>query len=386
MGITKEKTKAKAEALETALEVVDDKAKGKPKAVAGGSDEVTAALIKSKGEGVVIKGTQIPQVKRIPFGVFELDLATGGGVPRGRTTMIYGPESSGKTNSALKLGAYVQKYDPPECNRVVFADLENTLNTDWAATLGVDPDQLIVFRPGYGEEAVDGIEAYLRAPDVSMVIMDSLAVLTPIKEVQQSTETGLMGSPAFLTKRLANKIALALTDRARQNPHHLPTMIVLNQIRYKVGVVYGDPEVIPGGQAMKFLSSLTLRMSGKNLVDKNEHPDLPTYKSTKVIIKKAKIPVRAAEVEYDLAMQPTESLSVGESNSWNAVSGHLKIMAYLKKDKGSWVLFGESYDTLAPIYERYAVDEVFRLKCQKTVIEALDTKTMLVAAQGAANE
>ena len=344
---------------------------------------VLKGILKTKGEGVAIKAKDIANVERIPTGIFEFDLLTGGGFPRGRQSIIYGPESSGKTNHCLAAVAQAQKL-PAHCNKCVWVNLEGTFDPTWAARFGIDLDELIVINPGYGEEAVDLTEAVMKADDVVLVIVDSLAVMVSTKELDQSAEKFDVGTSAILVKRLVNKIAVGMGIEGRRG--HAPAVVFVNQTRFKIGVMMGDPETMPGGQAMKFNSSLTVRLSGKNVVEKAFHPDLPAFKHTKTVIKKAKIAVTGVEIEYDLAMMPLTNLSVGDTASWGNVSGRLKAAGLLTKiDKGQgWEVAGLTYSTLAQIQDHYYAENSFRLQLQNMVLALYADQFMIIEAAGAA--
>lgn len=338
---------------------------------------VLAAIKKEKGDKVCVAGSQIPDVERILTGCFEFDYYTGG-FPRGRLSIVYGPESSGKSNVCYLAAASAQK-GPEHCNKAVWVDLEGTFDPSWAIQFGVDVEKLIVIKPGYGEEAVDLIMAFLYASDVALVVVDSIAVMTAAKEVEKSAEGMDVGTASVLVKRLSNKIAICLSMEYRRG--HSPAVIFVNQTRFKIGVMFGDPETMPGGQAMKFLSSLTVRLYGKNEMVKTIHPDLPVYKATNAVIKKAKVPVRAMNFEYKMAMMQTDDLRVGQTDSWNTVCGYLKAHGQLVKgDKGGWTVLGVTYPTQVSIQEKYLFDPDYQAKLQALAISCTGAAKFLVEA------
>lgn len=354
----------------------------------GGSESsaIMKALVKSKGEGVFIQGNKIPVVERIATGLFEFDYYTGGGFPKGRLSIVYGPESSGKTNISLLAAATAQKF-PEECNKVVFVDLEGTFDPTWAEQFGVDTENLIVVKPGYGEEAVDVIDGLVRADDVALLIVDSIAVVTSAKEAEQSAEKFDVGTAAVLVKRLSNKLAIAFSLESRRG--HFPAVIFLNQTRFKIGVMFGDPETMPGGQTMKFLSSLTVRLYGKNKIAKDIHPDKPAFKDTNAVIKKAKVAINGSTFQYDMAMMPTGTLNVGESDSWATVAGHLRELDLIRKAAkgGGWeVELSDgsvlSYNTLTQIQDHYYSEKKFQHELQNIVVKRKSGQGFLLEAEG----
>lgn len=337
-------------------------------------DSIVRSIVKDKGARVIYTANNIPPVGRIPTGVFEFDLATGGGFPEGRLSIVYGPESSGKSNLAFKAGVAIQKRS--QYNKVVLFDLEGTADPKWLTAIGLDIDELVICRPGYGEEAADLIQAVVHAEDVGLIIIDSIAMMTATKEIEQSMEKFDVGTASLLIKRLTNKLAHAFAEESRRD--HFPAVIFINQRRYKIGVMFGDPETMSGGEAMKFLASLTIRLYGKNKMINSIHPSLPIFKETKAVIKKAKIGVCQIEFEYDMCMYPHGELRVGETDSFKTVLDNLKVMGAVEQVKGGWRYGTEVFPTQALMKTRYIEDLPFRLGMQAIVTESLSSKQFLV--------
>lgn len=346
-----------------------------PKATDAAS--IIAAIHKAKGKHTVTTATAIPKVLRQETGIFEFDFFTGGGFPRGRYTIVYGPESSNKTNICLKACARAQKRPAP-CNKAVWVDLERTFDPSWAAKMGVDIESLIVVSPSYGEEAVDIIDALVRADDVAILVVDSLAALVSSKEIGQSTETADVGASSLLTRRLVNKLMYAFGEEARKN--HFPCVVLVNQIRFKIGAgKFENPEIMPNGEAQKFLASLRVRMSASNKIVKEVNPNVHCIKETRCIIKKAKVGVISNSFSFDMWMMPSDGVTYGETQSWGTVQKYLKELQLLAKGKkDGWVLEGETYPTLAVIADRYEHDDEFKVHLQGLVIKAFDDQMLLV--------
>lgn len=287
------------------------------------------------------------------------------------------------TNICYCAAAQAQRLPAP-CNKVVWVDLEGTFSPDWAAQFGIDVEELIVVRPSYGEEAVDLVDALIRAEDVAMLVVDSLATVVSSKEIDQSVEKFDVGTASLLVKRLCNKLVIALATESKRG--HTPAVVLINQTRFKIGVMFGDPETMPGGQTMKFLSSLTVRLYGKNKIEKSISSELPAFKETTAVIKKAKVGVTKYNFDYDLCMFPHNGLIVGETRSWSTVSGYLKDLGHLKKaEKGTgWTLLGKTYQTLVMIQDMYEAEDSFKLQLQKMVIDSFKGKSFTVEADGAA--
>jgi recombination protein RecA len=359
---------------------------------AGESAAIIARLKKERGQSVLLTGAEVPMIKRIPTGIFEIDLALGGGIPEARISIIYGPEGSGKSNLCACLTASVQRRDPA-CNKVVWIDLEGTMDPSWMAQFGINMDELIVIKPSFGEEAGDILDALMRASDVGLVIVDSLAVLSASKESGSGGESGQtleafdVGTAAILTKRIVNKICWAFAAEHKRG--HYPGVVFINQTRFKIGVIMGDPESMPGGNAVKFNSSLTLRLYGKGKVDPKLHPTLPVVRMTTGTVKKSKVPVRQVKFEYDMVVVPVEkggvTLPVGSSDSWSLIKTRLQASEDIKPAKGGgYMLWGKFYKVLDEMRTAYYTDRAFQQKCQSTVLEGVKDVIMTVEASGAA--
>ena len=213
-------------------------------------DTCLGQIEKQFGKGAVMKLGQnaTMNVEAIPTGSLSLDIALGiGGVPRGRIIEIYGPESSGKTTVALHVVAQAQKLG----GNAVFIDVEHALDPVYAKALGVDIDSLLVSQPDTGEQALEICEALVRSGAIDVVVVDSVAALTPRAEIEGDMGDSHVGLLARLMSQALRKLAGSI---AKTNC----IVIFINQLREKVGVMYGNPETTPGGRALKFYSSVRL--------------------------------------------------------------------------------------------------------------------------------
>ena len=221
-------------------------ANGKKEAI----DEALKQIEKAYGEGSVMRLGNAPKIdiEVIPTGSLAVDMALGiGGLPRGRITEIYGPESSGKTTLTLHVIAEAQKLG----GEVAFIDAEHALDPNYAKNLGVDIDRLIVSQPDTGEQALEIAEALARSNAIDVIVIDSVAALVPKAEI-----AGVMGdSHVGLHARLMSQALRKLTSVIHKSN---TVVIFINQLREKVGVMYGNPEVTTGGRALKFYSSVRI--------------------------------------------------------------------------------------------------------------------------------
>ena len=212
----------------------------------------TVAMIeKQYGKGAIMKlgdATVNTDLEVIPTGCLSLDLALGvGGVPRGRIMEIYGPESSGKTTVALHIIAEAQKRG----GIAAFIDAEHALDAVYAANLGVNIDELYISQPDTGEQALDICESLVRSSAVDVIVVDSVAALTPKAEIEGDMGDTHVGLLARLMSQALRKLT-AITSRSKT------CVIFINQLREKVGVMFGNPETTPGGKALKYFASLRL--------------------------------------------------------------------------------------------------------------------------------
>lgn len=263
---------------------VEEKLNPKAKAV-----EETVKEIKERfGEGSIMRLGEAPRVDvdAIPTGALSLDLALGvGGIPKGRIVEIYGPESSGKTTLTLHVVAEAQKRG----GLAAFVDAEHALDPEYAKKIGVKIDDLLISQPDNGEQALDIVEALVRSGGVDVVVIDSVAALTPQAEIEGEMGDIQMG----LQARLMSKALRKITNLAAKSG---TTVIFTNQIRMKLGIMFGNPETTPGGNALKFFSSVRLDIRRiAQLKDKDQI--IGNRARVKVVKNKVAAPFRQAEFD-----------------------------------------------------------------------------------------
>ena len=245
-----------------------------------------AQIEKNCGKGAIMKmgSTDRVRVESIPTGAINLDAAIGvGGIPRGRVTEIYGPESSGKTTLCLHVVANAQKAG----GTAAYIDAEHALDTDYAAKLGVDVESLLVSQPDTGEQALEICEILVRSGAVDVIVIDSVAALVPKAEIEGDMGDSHVGLQARLMSQALRKLTGAI---ARSKT----SVIFINQLREKIGVMFGNPETTTGGKALKFYASVRLDIRRIGAIKKGEEV---TGNETRVKVVKNKVapPFREAE-------------------------------------------------------------------------------------------
>jgi recombination protein RecA len=261
-----------------------DENSGKKAAISGAIDQIREKF----GDGSIMKmgDARKMQIEAIPTGCLSIDMALGVlGVPRGRIIEIYGPESSGKTTLAQHIIAEAQKRG----GVAAFVDAEHALDPDYARKIGVDVDNLLISQPDNGEQALDIVETLVRSNAIDVIVIDSVAALTPKAEIDGEMGDSHMGLHARLMSQALRKLTAIIS---RSNT----TVIFINQIRMKIGVMFGNPETTTGGNALKFYSSLRIEIRRAAQIKLGEKI-IGNHVKVKVVKNKVAAPFRTCEFD-----------------------------------------------------------------------------------------
>ena len=286
-------------------------------------DLAMAQIEKQFGAGaVMVLGGKPPaeNIQSIPTGSLSLDIALGiGGIPKGRVIEIFGPESSGKTTLTLQIVAQAQKRG----GIAAFIDAEHALDLQYAKKIGVNVDQLVVSQPGTGEEALEIADSLVRSGSIDVLVIDSVAALVPKAEIEGEMGDSHMGLQARLMSQALRKLTSAI---ARSNT----SVIFINQIRMKIGVMFGSPETTTGGNALKFYASVRIDIRRTGSIKKG---DEVVGSRTKARIVKNKVAPPFKEAEFDIVYDSGISLE-GDIVDIGSESGIIE-------KSGTWFSYGK---------------------------------------------
>ena len=334
---------------------LDKKANGEKQAAL---ESAIKQIEKQFGAGAIMRmgANQHLKVDAISTGSLSLDIATGiGGVPKGRIIEIYGPESSGKTTLALHCVAEAQKGG----GTAAFIDAEHALDPVYAENLGVDVDSLLVSQPDNGEQALEITEQLVRSGAVDIIVVDSVAALVPKSEIEGDMGDSHVGLHARLMSQALRKLAGAIN---KSNC----VIIFINQLREKVGVIYGNPEVTTGGRALKFYASMRIDVRRVEQIKAPGNEFVGSRTRAKIVKNKVAPPFKQAEFD----------IMYGTGIDRDGEICDLAVNLGIIKKSGSWFSYGEQrFQGRDKLKELIKNDKEFAAEIEKAVLDSIKTET-----------
>lgn len=346
---------------------------------------------------------------RLPTGIFGLDYATGGGIPIGTVVSIWGEKSGGKTTTCQRLVANAQKYcfncykwkwdcacGEQRLGVAVYEDLEGTYDDDWGTSIGVAHDELLLSHPESAEQAIDIMIEMVRSKAVDLLILDSIAMMTPTSEIEKSATQWDQGLQARLCNKMFRKLQVAINDVYNETQGKVRvTVVVLNQVRLQIGLMFGDPRTRIGGKGQEFAASVDIFMSsGKynfEATDAGKKKEIaPDTVTLRYQIMKNKTGPAKIEGEYDMAVKDFEEIKdvtrdgkkVAEPTGRVFKRGEViedKLIIERAEDYGlikketptSWTICGEQYTTKRDMIEAWRTDEKKWHSLRKLTLDAM---------------
>lgn len=349
--------------------------------------EVVKKIKKVHGEAALLKASdmKVLDTPRIPTGIFSLDYALGGGFPVGRISTLYGEKSAGKTTLFLKAIANAQKMcsncytmwdsktETCECGDFretvcAYLDVEGAFDRAWAKKLGVDVDNLILDVPEYAEQALDIGEALIRSGEVDVLVLDSIAFLVPQKEIENSVTKDGMGIAPRLVGKGVRKFVSAINGVGKDTGRR-PTIFFTNQIRYKLGVMFGNPETTSGGQAPGFAAAVECRIAaGKyEIDDETQKPFAATFRYK---VNKNKTFSAKMSGEYLMLLSPKGEKRVGDAEDENDLVKWAELTELVTR-KGGYNCLGRNFRVKKELIEALQQDPTFKRELEKELMPRL---------------
>lgn len=285
--------------------------------------DVIASMDKRFGKGAVIVGDTVIQTERQKTGSLGMDIITGGGWGKGRMVEIFAPESSGKTTLCIHTMIQAQKDNPDQ--KVAFIDAEHAFDRNYAEHLGLDMSQVIISQPDSGEQALEIAEALIASGKISVCVIDSVAALTPKAEIEGEMGDSKMGLHARLMSQACRKLTAVVSKTNT-------VLLWTNQIRMKIGVMFGSPETVPGGEALKFYASIRVDMRKSKGDDDSDGNRINSKVKAKTIKNKLAPPFQVTE--FDIVFGE----GIDRASEILAIAENLGII----KKGGSWFSYGDT--------------------------------------------
>ena len=347
------------------------------------ANEVVQGLFKTYGTRSLIEGAEVKarRTHRIPTGVFPLDVALNGGWATGGIHTLYGHKYSGKTTTLYRSLGEAQKlcaecWEPQaecKCGKlrdpvIAYIDVEGALDAPWASRF-CDLAKMLVSHPEYAEQAISIAEALLRSHHCDIIVMDSIAFLTPAKEITEATEKDQVGEQARRLGKGVRKFVAALNE-AMTSTGRRPTLFFTNQIRMKVGVMFGNPETTSGGLAPGFAAWTEVKMKpAKYKLD--EKDEMALWGDFSFTVDKAKNSAPKTSFDYRMMLVDTETKRLGDIYDEDFILDHASRHSLVSGGGASWTCLGEKFGKKTEIEDRLLRDKAFRRRVTQALLAAV---------------
>lgn len=348
------------------------------------ASQLVDALKKKFGSNIVNVASDVYLgVPRIPTGIFPLDYALGGGYAGGRIQMLFGKKSSGKSTVLIRTLASAQN----RCARcwapralcscgenreasVVLIDAEGTFEPDWGRAHGLDPSRLLLVQPEFAEQAIDIADALLRSKECDVLAVDSVAFLSLAKEQEESVEKEMPGNSPRLMGKMVRKFVSTLNSIGNDNGGYKPTILLVNQIRYKVGVMFGSNETVPGGEAIRYANSI----ESKHWAEKPEMDEglgKPECINMRFKIEKNKTSPAYMEGNFKLYLSEVGHKKKGDIGDEDSIIDLSKKTGFLDYKKPSWVVLDREFKTQDEAKEALILEPEFGAEWRDSLMKVL---------------
>lgn len=338
-----------------------------------GDLEKTLAKLNEKYNQIVVSRADKAKgliIRRFSTGIFDLDRVLGGGVPIGRLMMIWGENSTGKSTTSLLIVSAFQKKFPDKA--VVWLDAEGVYDRNWAEVLGVDNEKVFIVQTEYSEQAVDITDSLLRSGDAGLIVIDSLAALTPSKEIESSTEDWQVGLNARILNKGLRKFVSSLNAYG-PDAEFKPTVILLNQVRTTM-TLYGDPRVKPGGKGQEFATSIDLFMLKGKYLEENISGGMktPVAVELRFVSKKNKTAINKQQGSFILGLMDYNKQKRGVVLDFPQLWSSSKKFGVITGSSGDWSFDGDTFRTQKEIKNFCETDKSARKRLRELTLEAIN--------------
>jgi len=335
-------------------------------------DNLITKLNKKFGENTLVRGADATwlNIEKIPTGSFALDLELRGGIPKSRITEIKGPLGSGKSSLCLLIARRVQKIQEAGGN-VAWIDAEGVYDSAYAKKIGIDAKRIVISKPDFGEKAVDIVDSLVRSGEFELVVLDSVAAVSPMVEIEDSAQKQQMGIHARLMNKAVRKLQSALNTKI-SGKQNMTAVILINQIRAKIGILYGNPLTSPGGMGIGFAASLRLHLKrGDWLMIGKGAKERAIGQEIKFKVEKSKVsPVNVSSMfKYYIQDVPELGVRAGTVDYVDELFRYGVLFGLIKQSGGWYVINDKKFHGEEEVYNYLKKDIKVRKKLKRLLLD-----------------